>query len=342
MHRRSFNKMVVAAAVATLAHKVTGANAAVDELRLIEGGGLNGDAIDAAYSKAFTAKTGINVVRESPNPFGKLRALVESKDSSVTLYELGTASLQQAKALGLLEKLDWEKIAPLPMFPEARDDYGMGYQYYSTLMCWRKGEKPLKTWADFFNPKDYPGKRALADDPVYALPAALLAAGVPIGKLFPLDVDLAFQKLEEIKSSVSVWWKAGAQPPQLLRDNEVQYANAYSGRVVGQEGIDFTYNQANLSIGYLTVVKGSPPESVEAAYKFLHETTDPANQLIAAKVLPYSGNSPDFEKLLTAEQLPSFPTTASNKQVQHFSDQAWWLDNAATVQTRWQEFALNR
>ena len=41
------------------------------------------------------------------------------------------------------------------------------------------------------------------------------------------------QKLNEIKKDVSVWWKAGAQPPQLLKDNEVQYAISWSGRVVG-------------------------------------------------------------------------------------------------------------
>jgi putative spermidine/putrescine transport system substrate-binding protein len=342
MQRRTFNRLLVTTAALAATGVMPRAQALAREIRLSEGGGLNGDAIDAGYAKPFREKTGIKIVRESPNTFGKLRALVESKSTTTTMFELGTAALEQAKALGLVEKLDWDKIAPLPIFPEAKDDYGMGYQYYSTLMCWRAGVKAPKNWADFFNVKDFPGKRTLPDNPVYALPIALVASGVPIENLFPLDIDSAFRKLEEIKKDVSVWWKAGAQPPQLLRDNELQYAVSFSGRVVGQEGLEYTYNQANLNIGFIAIVKGTSAADADAAYKFLHEMTDPMNQVVAAEIVPYSGNSPDFEKLLTKQQISTFPTTAENKKVQFFNDQAWWLKNADMVQQRWQEFALNR
>ena len=338
MERRTFGKALLAATALGSAR----ARAQVRELRLVEGGGLNGDAIDAAYSKPFTEKTGIKVVRESPNTFGKLRALVESRSGTTQLFELGTASLQQAQTLGLVEKLDWSRIDPLPMFPEAKDDYGMGYQYYSTLMCWREGAKPIETWAQFFDAAGFPGKRTLPDDPVYVLPIVLIASGVPMDKLYPLDVDAAFRRLETVKKDVSVWWKAGAQPPQLLRDNEVQYAASYSGRVVGQKGIEYTYNEANLNIGYISIVKGTPAAQIEAAYKFLREMTDPKNQLAAAQIVPYSGNSPDFERLLVPDKIPAFPTTAANKRVQFFNDQEWWSKNAVDVQKRWQEFTLNR
>ncbi|RUZ75995.1 extracellular solute-binding protein [Mesorhizobium sp. M7A.F.Ca.US.006.01.1.1] len=342
MQRRTFNQMLAATAALGAAGIMSSARAEVKELRLSEGGGLNGDAIDAGYAKPFTEKTGIKIIRENPNTFGKLRALVESGSTTTQMFELGSASLEQAKALGLVAKLDWEKIAPLPIFPEAKDDYGVGYQYYATLMCWRTGVKAPKNWQDFFNVQDFPGKRTMPDDPVYSVPIALLAAGVPIGKLYPLDVDLAFKKLDEIKKDVAVWWKAGAQPPQLLRDNEVQYGVSYSGRVVGQEGIEYTYNEANLNIGFITIVKGTSAEDTDAAYKFLHGLTEPKNQLVAASIVPYSGNSPDFEKLLPKEKISAFPTTADNKKVQFFNDADWWLKNAEMAQSRWQEFALNR
>ena len=94
---------------------------------------------------------------------------------------------------------------------------------------------------------------------------------MPIDKLFPLDVDLAFKKLNEIKKDVAVWWKAGAQPPQLMKDNEVQYAICWSGRVVGDPafGLNFAGGKADLS--FIAIVKGSKPEDKAAAYRLFHE-----------------------------------------------------------------------
>ncbi|WP_176559960.1 extracellular solute-binding protein [Teichococcus rhizosphaerae] len=210
----------------------------VPEIRMIEAGGASGESMEP-YIKPFTAATGTRVVRESPNPFGKLRTLVQAGNPPITLFEVGATALEQAKALDLVEPLDWEAINPNPIFPEARQPMGLGWQYYSTLMAWRSDAKPLQSWADFFNTKDFPGRRTMQDRP-YMLAFALLADGVAPDKLYPLDLNRAFRVMERIKPSVAVWWAAGAQPPQLLKDNEVQYAASYSGRVAGQAGISYT------------------------------------------------------------------------------------------------------
>ena len=55
-------------------------------------------------------------------------------------------------------------------------------------------------------------------------PIALLADGVPADKLYPIDMDRAFHKLDEIKPHITVWWTTGAQPAQLLLDKEVVMA----------------------------------------------------------------------------------------------------------------------
>ena len=105
----------------------------------------------------------------------------------------------------------------------------------------------------------FPGKRALPDYPSFILPMALLGDGVPVDELYPLDLDRAFASLEKIKDSVAVWWQAGAQPPQLLQDNEVQYAIAWSGRVAGQEGIAYSFNEGQLDLAFFVVPKGPIP-----------------------------------------------------------------------------------
>ena len=237
----------------------------VKEIRMIEAGGKSGDSMEP-YIKPFTDATGIKVVRESPNNFGKLRALVQGGQTNICLFEIGSTGLHQGMALNLLDPIDWDAVQPDAMYPEAKDPMGFGWQYYSTLLAWRSDAKAPKNWADFFNTKDFPGKRTMQDRP-YGLPFALLADGVPMDKLYPLDVDRAFKVMDRIKKDVSIWWSAGAQPPQLLKDNEVQYAVSYSGRVAGTPGISYTYEQAILDLAYLVVPKGANKADKAAAQR---------------------------------------------------------------------------
>ncbi len=339
MKRRTF--VAAAASLPAVGILSGAARAQSREIRMIESGGASGDSIQVGYIDPLKAKTGINVVRESPSSLGKLRALVESGQTSTTLFELGSSVMVQAKKLGLIEKIDWDAVKPAAMFPEAKNEYGFGYQYFSTIMAWKAGQKEPKSWAEFFDTKAFPGKRCLPDYPHYCLGFAAQAAGVPIDKLFPLDVDLAFKKLNEIKKDVSVWWKAGAQPPQLLKDNEVQYVICWSGRVVGDPafGMNFAGGKADLS--YFGIVKNSKPEDKAAAYKLMHEMSLPENQAKAAGVISYTGPSPELDALLPKDKLWQFPTSKQNKAVQYFEDAEWWAANGEAVNKKWEAFKLS-
>ncbi len=344
MKRRTFVKAAAAgtaAGVSSFGILSSGAHAQSKEIRMIEAGGASGESVQKGYIDPLRAKTGINVVRESPNALGKLRALVESGQTSIALFELGSGGLEQAVKLGLVEKVDWAAVNPAPMFPEAKHEYGFGYQYYSTIMAWRKGVKEPKTLVEFFDTKAFPGKRTLPDYPENILPFAAQAGGVPIDKVFPLDVDLAFRKLNEIKKDVAVWWKAGAQPPQLLKDNEVQYAIAWSGRVVGDPaiGVNFAGGKANLS--YFSVVKGAKADDKAAAWKLMHEMSLSENQAKAAAVISYTGPSPDLDALLPKDKLWQFPTSKQNKEIQYFEDAKWWAENGEAVNKKWEAFKLS-
>ena len=151
MKRRTF--VAGAASVPTLTILSGAARAQSKEIRMIESGGASGESIQKGYIDPLKAKTGITVVRESPSSLGKLRALVESGQTSTTLFELGSGVVLQAKKLGLIEKIDWAAVNPAPMFPEAKNEYGFGYQYFSTIMAWRKGAKEPKNFTEFFDTK---------------------------------------------------------------------------------------------------------------------------------------------------------------------------------------------
>jgi putative spermidine/putrescine transport system substrate-binding protein len=340
MKRRTF-VTAAAASVPSFSILSSAAWAQAKEIRMIESGGKSGESIEVGYIEPFTKKTGIKVVRESPNPLGKLRAMVESGQTGTTLYELGSATLVQAKTLKLIEPIDWAAVAPAAMFPEAKNEYGFGYQYFSTIMAWRAGQKAPKDWAEFFDTKSFPGKRCLPDYPHYSLPFAVMATGVPADKLFPLDVDTGFKKLNEIKKDISVWWKAGAQPPQLLKDNEVQYVICWSGRVVGDPAFGMNFAGGMADLAYFTIVKGSKPEDKAAAYRLLQEMSLPENQAKAAQVISYTGPSPDLDALLPKDKLGEFPTSKQNKSVQWFQNAEWWAANGEAVNKKWEAFKLS-
>lgn len=310
------------------------------ELRMLESGGPSGDSIEQAYIRPFTEKTGIKVVRESPTSTGKLQAMVQSGNITSTLVELGATNAVMARTLGLIEPLDWAAIDPAPLYEEAKWPDAFGYQYFSTLMAWRKGEKPLASWADFWNVKDFPGKRALPDYPSYTLALALLADGVKPQELYPLDVDRAFASLEKIKDHVAVWWKAGAQAPQLLEDREVSYSAAWSGRIVDNEKLDYTYNQGLLMLSYFVVPKGADPAAKAAAMGLLHEMSIARNQAVAAGIIPYTGASTEIGTAIDPAKAHLYPTSDANKKVQVLADPVWTAGNAKEIEKRWQQFKL--
>lgn len=341
MRRRSMlNAALLAGTLLVAPVLATGASAQLKEVRMMEAGGASGDSIEAGYLKPFTEKTGIKVVRESPWSLGKLRGMVETGVITNAIVELDSLAMEQAKALDLLEPLDWKAINPDPIFDEAKQEKAIGYQYYSTLMAWRADAKPVKTWQEFWDVKNFPGKRALPNYPTYTLPIALLADGVKPENLYPLDIKRAFASLDKIKEHVAVWWEAGAQPPQLLKDNEVQYAVAWSGRVAGQKGISYTFENGLLDLAFFAIPKGASAEQKQAAHGIMHEMTVAKNQAVAAQVISYTGNSPALEPLLPQDRLNEFPTTAANKKVQSLPEPKWWFENAELVEEKWQEFKL--
>src|SRR5205823_2462578 len=88
------------------------------------------------------------------------------------------------------------------------------------------GTQP-KSWADWWDVKKFPGARSMRDHPVDNLEFALIADGVAMDKLYPLDVDRAFKKLDQIKPHVNVWWSTGQQPAQLLLDKQFWIDDAW-------------------------------------------------------------------------------------------------------------------
>lgn len=318
----------------------TGAQAQTKELHIMNSGGEYGDSLDKCVHAPLLEKTGIKVITETPGGYAKIAAQAKSGVILNTVSDAPTGDMFRGIAEGLLEPIDWAKLNPEPMFDEAKHEYGFGASYFSTIMAHRSDAKGPANFAEFFDTVNFPGKRALPDYPEFVLPFAAMGDGMTMDEISKgVDLDRAFKVLERIKGD-TIWWQSGAQPAQLLKDNEAQYAIAWSGRVLGHEGITATYNQGMLDISWWVVAKGISDEQRDMLYDWMRLQTNAEVQKCLLDFLPYPGPSPELAKIVTPEVLATFPTSAENKAVQWLSPGQWWYDNAKEVEKRWNEFKL--
>jgi hypothetical protein len=163
-------------------------------------GGSMGTAMRKAFFNGFEKKYGIRVVETSPVDFGKLRAMVDSGQVEWDLTEIGGQDAIRAAKLNLLEKVD-DKLVDRSKYPEtARNPYVFASSVYTTIIGYRtdvfKGGTQPKSWADWWDVKKFPGARSMRNHPTDNLEFALIADGVPKDKVYPIDFDRAFKKLD--------------------------------------------------------------------------------------------------------------------------------------------------
>ncbi len=181
------------------------------------------------------------------------------------LINLGDSEFAQAVHDGLVEKVDKEAAKADQLPPSLVREYGIVSYSLGTNIVYRKDKFPNggpQSWADFWDVKKFPGPRCLFDRSFTCLAFALLADGVPIDKLYPMDLDRAFRKMDEIKPHIKVWWHDGAQSQQLIRDGEVDMIAMWSARAVDliddKVPLEIVWNGAELYWANLIVPKGDP------------------------------------------------------------------------------------
>lgn len=219
---------------------------AADALTVVSWGGAYTESQKKAFYEPFTKQTGIAINSVDYNGgLGQIKAQVEAGNVSWDVV-IGEMALSE---LGCFDNiLEKQSPADLPAGAggaPASDDFlkgtlgecGTGSVIWSTALAYNNAKMPNgpKTIADFFDVKNFPGKRGLRKSADINLEWALLADGVPVGEIYKVleskeGVERAFAKLDTIKDHV-VWWEAGSQPPQLLADGEVVMTSAYSSRI---------------------------------------------------------------------------------------------------------------
>lgn len=322
-----------------------GGGGASDSLRVMTWGGAFTDVEKTAYYEPYTDETGVKVTPISPVALAKIKASVDNKTNDVDVSSMSVAEYFQAVDEGLLEPIDYdvvEKSADVP--DDVYEEYGVKANSISYQLVYNTDQYPdggPESWADFWDVDKFPGDRALWDNPVGNIEFALLADGVGIDDLYPLDdakLDRAFAKLDEIKPNVRVWWQQGAQSQQLFQDGEVDLMMMWNGRATDliNQGASLTqvWNEAGLAVNRWIVPKGTP--NADKAMEFIDTALDPERQAAFAAALSYGPSVPAAFDHLSEEETDAQPTSPAHGEVAFEIDGQWWGEHMAEVLPRWQ------
>ena len=324
----------------------TGAAAQVTITVNGSGGGL-ATTITKIYEEPFTKATGIKVKATAPVSLPKLKAMVESGNVEWDMTELGGSDVIEATKHGWLQPVDWKVVDPDNKLPDiAKRPNAMVTATFSTVLAYRTDKFPAgkqpKTWADFWNVKDFPGPRALQNSPVGNLEFALLADGVAPDKLYPLDVERAFKSLDRIKSAVTVWWTTGAQHVQLLVDGEVFMTSVWNGRItpLRKEGkpVAISFAGGALQLSYWGIPKGA--KHPKEAMQYMKTRLDPVAGVEFVSQVPYPGFIPGLIERLEPAVARDLPTHPDNVAAQYKFDPEWWAERRAALTERWNAWLL--
>jgi putative spermidine/putrescine transport system substrate-binding protein len=251
---------------------------------------------------------------------------------------------------GLLEKIDYSAIDKSRFYPDTLTDYSVGFDYFATVIAYNKkafadGAPHPQSWAEFWDTKKFPGPRSLRKDPRTTLEFALLADGVPIDHLYPLDVERALRSLKKISPSITVWWTTGQQPAQLLSSGEVSLTSAFNGRIwvaAVHDGapVDVEWNQGALDTDSWVIPKGT--KHYQEAMELIKYTCRPNVQIELTKYINYAPTMPEAYQSLDPKARAVLATSPENRPKQFIYNALWWADNEATVIERWNKWLLEK
>ena len=346
MRRRTFLKGFAATATAALAGLVIVTDRTIAQTRTIyvnTWGGSWTAAEEAAFFKPFTEQTGIRVRTVAPVSYAKLKAQVQSGNYEWDITAITQADLLRAEREGLVEPVDWTVVKKDKLFPNAVYANGLAYCALGTNLAYRKDKFPQggpKSWADFWDVKKFPGSRSMLNNAVRTVQFALVADGVPVDKVFPLDVDRAFRKLDQIKPHIKVWWTQGNQSQQLLRDGEVDLIVMWNARAseLQQQGlpVELVWHGATITTTMWGVAKGSPNRKL--AWEFLQFAVQPKPQADFANKLYYGPTNPEAFKYISPEVSRQLPTYPENVKVAIKPDTVAEADQTAKIQERFTQW----
>jgi putative spermidine/putrescine transport system substrate-binding protein len=348
--RRTFT---AAAAATTLAPFMIWSRraTAAEQLIVRTPGGVFDDVKKETVYDPFRKETGIEVVPVAATN-AKLMAMMKSGQHELDLIDIGDSTLLELERSNYLVPIDYSAFKftnPADIDPVVKRKFQIGSFIYAMLLAYntkaiKPGSEP-KSWAEFWDIKKFPQRRTLPDmaSGTPSLEFALLADGVPMDKLYPIDIDRAFKAMSRVRPAIPKFWDTGALSSTMLTDNEVAMGALWSTRVqvAMDQGapLNVQWNQnALLAQAYGIPVGAKNPA---LALRFIDYSSSPdvqARWLNKYKAIPVNTKAYGATSKDVIDPATKTPYTRSKG---FLLDINWWADNRVKVGETWAKWIIS-
>src|SRR5262249_19617069 len=216
--RRDFVKTVGAIGVtAALGPFFHARPAAADkgELVVVSWGGSWAKSLREGMFVPFEKETGWKVRDGGPPEGAKLKAMQQSGSVTWGGRDTDLPAIQPMVKDGLLDPIDYTKLdkAKLDRIPKPlHNSHGIGHKIYSFNIVYNTKTFPTdkhpRSWVEVWDGQKFKGGRSFNFRGGISpqLEIALLADGVTIDKLYPIDIERAWKSMDRLRPLVIKWY----------------------------------------------------------------------------------------------------------------------------------------
>lgn len=313
-------------------------------------GGVFDDIKRETIYEPFRKETGIEVVPVAATS-GKLIAMMKSGQSELDVIDTGDSTLLELERGNYLQPIDYGAFKytdPADIDPVVKRKFQVGCFIYAMALGFNTKAIPVgsepKSWVEFWDVKKFPQRRTFPDmaSGTPPLEFALIADGVPMDKLYPMDIDRAFKALSRIRSAIPKFWDTGALSSSMLADNEVAMGPLWSTRISAaiDQGapLAIQWNQNALLAQAYGIPVGA--KNLENAKKYIDYSSSAESQsrwFSKYKAIPVNTKAYSATSKTLIDPETNTPWTRSKGFV---LDINWWAENRQAVGKYWSKWIL--
>lgn len=302
------------------------------------------DAVKIAFFDAFSVATGATVRHQD---FGRegFAGLIDQVESGETVWDVLLVPAEEVLPLaqaGYLEDIDYNVVDSTALYPELLFQHGVGARMYSTTIVYPSGiSNPPLDWNAFWTTAGGDETRALRKNPIGTLEFSLLADGVAIADLYPLDTRRAFASLERIRD-VTIFYEDSKQPVEFVRTGQVGLASAWNVRTDLPDVISLVVPQWNggmISADSWIIPRGAPNQDV--GMSFINFATRAVPAANFSRLQSFGPVNRDALSLLRTDIVDRLPNAPENLGRQFFQNWGYWAEFRESLTVQFDDWLLN-
>jgi len=305
------------------------------------GGSYQQAMADAWFDPYAAANPHVTLLQDGPTDYGQIADMVEAGEIEWDVVDVEN-DFGLGETEGLLEPIDCT-IVPCDQLQPDRfqtTGYRVPVMQWGIVLTHREDVTTAPTGMDdFFDPVGFPGQRAVRRTATGSgiFEAALLADGVAPESLYPLDLDRAVAKLEDIGDGI-VWYEDGDVCPSLVADGTVALGLCLNGRVFDaqQDGdpVVIQWTEALVQADYLVVPRGVA--DVDAAMELIAYMTSAENNSALSSFISYGPVNEQALDDVDPAVAPHLPSTYGDVTIAR--DDVWIEENREEMENRFDAF----